>query len=55
MVIMIRDEISKMPKGYWRKKYKKELMAKFGHLIGAGSGAKLGHGEDDQDQDDDDV
>lgn len=46
MLIMIRDEIKKMPVGYWRSKYWKELNAKYGHLM-KDAGAKLEGVEDD--------
>lgn len=51
LILEIREQIKAMPKGYWRQKYKKELVSKFGHLIGTGQGAGLKEGtEDDEDE-----
>jgi hypothetical protein len=54
MLVMVRDEIKQMPKGYWRTKYWKELNAKYAHLM-RGAGMKLDDGVDEDAADEDDL
>lgn len=51
VLVMIRDEIKKMPKGYWRTKYWKALNEKYGHLM-KNAGTGLGEGQEDEEEDD---
>ena len=52
LVVMMREEIRKMPKGYWREKYGKELKNKFGYLL-KDAGAGLTEAETETEAEDD--
>jgi hypothetical protein len=55
LITNIRTQISRMPDGYWRDTYEKELMDEFGWLLesggtGTAKNAFLDHGPDGDDQ-----
>lgn len=52
VIMLLQEEIRKMPKGYWRNKYKKELVLKFGSIM-KDAGVKLGaEGSNEEEEDD---
>jgi hypothetical protein len=49
LIMLVRDQINLMPKGYWKSKYGKELNQKFGYLM-KGAGVDLSDGKDEEEE-----